>query len=91
VLAKQTFRKVGQLFINEALARQVVFNGHVLDGYSQLSAEVVRLRSRVAELEQALEASRAPAPVKPPVLKVDAPPRPRAKKADAKPRRPRSK
>lgn len=68
VLAKQTFRKVGQLFINEALARQVVFNGHVLDGYSQLSAEVMRLRARVAELESELErAAKAPVLEVPPV------------------------
>ncbi|MDX2008651.1 MAG: hypothetical protein SFW67_00590 [Myxococcaceae bacterium] len=53
VLAKQAFRTVGQLFINEALARQVAFNGQVLDGYSQLSAEVVRLREKVAQLERA--------------------------------------
>ncbi len=89
VLAKQTFRKVGQLFINEALARQVVFNGHVLDGYSQLSAEVIRLRSRVAELESELErAAKAPVlevprvkPAKPPAPKPKAtkPPKPRAR------------
>lgn len=51
VLAKQLFRRAGQLFINEALSRQVVFNGQVLDGYAQLSAEVVRLRAKVATLE----------------------------------------
>lgn len=50
-LAKVTFRKLGQVFINEALARQVVFNGHVRDSYAQLSAEVLRLRARLAELE----------------------------------------
>jgi hypothetical protein len=92
VLAKQTFRKVGQLFINEALARQVVFNGHVLDGYSQLSAEVVRLRGRLAELEQALEAAQrarpAPSP-KPPVLEVREKPAPAPKRRPKTPRKPR--
>lgn len=91
VMAKQTFRKVGQLFINEALARQVVFNGHVLDGYSQLSAEVMRLRSRVAELESELE--RATTPAKAPVLEVPSvkPPKPPAPKTKAtKPRKPRA-
>lgn len=88
VLAKQTFRKVGQLFINEALARQVVFNGHVLDGYSQLSAEVMRLRARVAELESELERA-----AKAPVLEVSRvkpakPPAPKTK--PTKPRKPRA-
>lgn len=61
VIAKQVFRKAGQLFINEALGRQVAFNGQVLDGYASLSAEVVRLRARIAELE----AERAAPPKKP--------------------------
>lgn len=65
-LAKVTFRKLGQVFINEALARQVVFNGHVRDSYAQLSAEVLRLRARLAELEaQAKLAAPVTAP-KPP-------------------------
>lgn len=51
MLAKTAFRRVGQIFINEALGRQTVFNGHVRDSYAQLSAEVQRLRARVAELE----------------------------------------
>ena len=51
VLAKRLFRSAGQLFINEALARQRLFNGHVRDSYAQLSSEVLRLRARVAELE----------------------------------------
>lgn len=50
-LAKSAFRRVGQIFINETLGRQTVFNGHVRDSYAQLSAEVQRLRARVAELE----------------------------------------
>lgn len=52
VLAKRVFRIAGQIFINEALGRQRVFNGHVTDSYAQLSAEVMRLRQRVAELEK---------------------------------------
>lgn len=63
VLAKRVFRIAGQIFINEALGRQRVFNGHVTDSYAQLSAEVMRLRQRVAELEK-LE-KQAPPPPKP--------------------------
>jgi hypothetical protein len=63
VAAKQAFRAAGQIFINEALGRQSVFNGHVRDSYAQLSSEVLRLRARLAELEAKLE----PAP--PPVAK----------------------
>jgi hypothetical protein len=51
VLAKRLFRVAGQALINETLARQRLFNGHVRDSYAQLSAEVMRLRTRVAELE----------------------------------------
>lgn len=57
--AKRVFRAVGQIFINEALGRQVTFNGHVRDSYAQLSAEVLRLRARVEELETG---ARAPTP-----------------------------
>jgi hypothetical protein len=49
LLAKWAFRKSCQVFINEALARQRAFNGHVRDSYAQLSAEVMKLRT---ELEQ---------------------------------------
>lgn len=56
MLAKSAFRRVGQIFINEALARQVLFNGHVRDSYAQLSSEVVALRQHVAQLELALAA-----------------------------------
>jgi hypothetical protein len=83
VLAKRAFRSVGQLFINEALARQVAFNAQVLDGYSQLSAEVVRLREQVAQLERersALVAERPPPPPKP------APKKPVAKKPPSRKR-----
>lgn len=62
VLAKRVFRIAGQLFINEALGRQRVFNGHVTDSYAQLSAEVMRLRQRVAELEKPEKEPAAPAP-----------------------------
>ena len=48
--AKRVFRIVGPIFINEALSRQVVFNGHVRDSYAQLSAEVLLLRARIEEL-----------------------------------------
>lgn len=58
MLAKQGFRRVGQVLINEALARQVVFNGHVRDSYAQLSSDMLRMRLRIAELEAALAASR---------------------------------
>ncbi|AEI68781.1 hypothetical protein [Corallococcus macrosporus] len=50
LLAKWAFRKSCQVFINEALGRQRVFNGHVRDSYAQLSAEVLRLRREVEEL-----------------------------------------
>ncbi len=63
VAAKQAFRAAGQIFINEALGRQTVFNGHVRDSYAQLSSEVLRLRARLAELEAKLEPP--PAPKKP--------------------------
>src|SRR5690242_6485476 len=52
LLAKWLFRAGGQVFINEALARQKRFNGHVRDSYAQLSAEVVRLRERLDALEK---------------------------------------
>lgn len=50
VVAKWAFRKSCQVFINEALGRQRVFNGHVRDSYAQLSAEVLRLRREVEQL-----------------------------------------
>ena len=52
LLAKWAFRKTCQIFINEALARQRQFNGHVRDSYAQLSAEVLRLRSEVDALRK---------------------------------------
>jgi len=65
VLAKRLFRTAGQIFINEALGRQTAFNGHVRDSYAQLSAEVLRLRQRVAELEQQKTVMAAPVVAKP--------------------------
>lgn len=47
LLAKWTFRATCQLFINEALARQRLFNGHVRDSYAQLSAEVLKLQQEM--------------------------------------------
>lgn len=52
LLAKRLFRAGGQLFINETLARQKRFNGHVRDSYAQLAAEVIRLRERLDALEK---------------------------------------
>ena len=77
VLAKRVFRIAGQIFINEALGRQRVFNGHVTDSYAQLSAEVMRLRRRVAELEK--EAPK-PAPEPKPKSKSDSTPKPTKKR-----------
>jgi hypothetical protein len=59
VLAKQAFRAAGQLFINETLGRQRLFNGHVRDAYAQLSAELLRLRAQVAALELELKKTEA--------------------------------
>jgi hypothetical protein len=52
LVAKWAFRKTCQVFINEALARQRAFNGHVRDSYAQLSAEVLRLRKEVDRLKR---------------------------------------
>jgi hypothetical protein len=52
LLAKWAFRKSCQVFINEALSHQRVFNGHVRDSYAQLSAEVLKLRAQVDALEK---------------------------------------
>ena len=51
VAAKWVFRKTCQLFINEALGRQRLFNSQVRDLSAQLAAEVIRLRARVEALE----------------------------------------
>jgi hypothetical protein len=53
LLAKWAFRKTCQVFINEALSRQRVFNGHVRDSYAQLSAEVLKLQREVESLKGA--------------------------------------
>lgn len=62
LVAKWAFRKTCQVFINETLGRQRVFNGHVRDSYAQLSAEVIRLRAEV----ETLRAAQATAPAEPP-------------------------
>lgn len=62
LLFKWLFRAGGQVFINEALSRQKRFNGHVRDSYAQLSAEVLRLRARLDELEAAKAPPAAPSP-----------------------------
>jgi hypothetical protein len=54
LVLKWAFRASGQIFINEAFARQKRFNGHVRDSYAQLAAEVVRLRERLDAAESAL-------------------------------------
>lgn len=78
LVAKWLFRAGGQIFINETLARQKRFNGHVRDSYAQLSAEVIRLRTRLDELQAAsarpTPAASAPAPKlrpKPPPAKLE--------------------
>lgn len=63
ILAKWVFRKTGQVFINEALGRQRVFNGHVRDSYAQLSAEILRLREELERLKSA-KPSRPATPTK---------------------------
>lgn len=45
--AKWAYRRTCQVFINETLARQRLFNAQVFDAYVQLSAEVKRLRESV--------------------------------------------
>ncbi|MFO0599549.1 MAG: hypothetical protein U0228_29860 [Myxococcaceae bacterium] len=86
-IAKRVFRRAGQVFINEALGRQTVFNGHVRDSYAQLSAEVMRLRARVAELE-AQQSAPVPAPkpvAAPKPIAAPKPPPPPPPPAAAKP------
>ncbi|MFY0524533.1 hypothetical protein ACN28I_15650 [Archangium gephyra] len=79
LVAKWAFRKTCQVFINEALSRQRVFNGHVRDSYAQLSAEVIRLRAEVETLRAAQGAS----PAQPPPAEAPARPRRTAKQAKA--------
>ncbi|MCI0570586.1 MAG: hypothetical protein L0Y66_07535 [Myxococcaceae bacterium] len=62
LVAKWAFRKTCQVFINEALARQRTFNGHVRDGYAHLSAEVQRLQQEVEQLRAAQTAAREQPP-----------------------------
>lgn len=79
LVAKWAFRKTCQVFINETLGRQRVFNGHVRDSYAQLSAEVIRLRAEVETLRAAQAASQA----QPPPAEAPARPRRTAKQAKA--------
>lgn len=75
LVAKWAFRKSCQVFINEALGRQRVFNGHVRDSYAQLSAEVIRLRREVEQL-RARQAGMPPEDDRRPVAaKADGPPK----------------
>jgi hypothetical protein len=55
VTSKKLFRRLGQIFINEAFARQTRFNEAATDSYAQLSAEIMRLRQRVESLEKQLK------------------------------------
>lgn len=67
VAAKWAFRKTCQVFINETLSRQRLFNGHVRDSYAQLSAEVLRLRAEVESLKKKpAQAKPSPAQANPP-------------------------
>jgi hypothetical protein len=60
-LAKWVFRRTCQVFINEALGRQRVFNAQVRDMTAQLAAEVIQLRQRVEALESERRRASAPA------------------------------
>ena len=66
VAAKWIFRKTCQLFINEALGRQRLFNSQVRDLSAQLAAEVIRLRARVETLEAEKAARERTARLAPP-------------------------
>jgi hypothetical protein len=89
LLAKWTFRRTCQVFINETLGRQRLFNGHVRDAYAQLSADVNALRAEVMALRarpegqataEAVIAAVRPRPKKPaekPARKPTPPKRPR--------------
>lgn len=74
LVVKGVFRFAGQIFINEAFARQKRFNSHVRDSYAQLSAEMKTLRERLDAAEAANDAAAAPAPAKKPTPTV-APPK----------------
>jgi hypothetical protein len=51
VVLRWAFHKAFHFFVDETLARQRVFNGHVRDAYAQLSAEVVSLRKELNGLK----------------------------------------
>ena len=74
LLAKSIFRRTCQPFINEALGRQRLFNGHVRDISAQLAAEVIRLRARVEALEAERGSSAGARP----------PPRPRRRRGKSR-------
>ncbi len=74
VAAKWVFRRTCQLFINEALGRQRLFNAQLRDLSAQLAAEVIRLRAQV----EALEAEKAKAER---TARLSPPPRRRTGKA----------
>jgi hypothetical protein len=50
LLAKWAFRKSCQVFINETLARQRLFNENTRQAYAELSAEMLQLKTMVATL-----------------------------------------
>jgi hypothetical protein len=88
VVAKWAFRKSCQVLINETLARQRVFNGHVRDSYAQLSAEVLRLRAEVEQLRAREQAAQAVAEAALPArAEVKRPRAPRRGTAPKQPRR----
>lgn len=64
LLAKWGFRRTCQVFINEALSRQRLFNGHVRDAYAQLSADVLALKTEVEALRRPTASGGAAAPAK---------------------------
>lgn len=53
LVAKWGFRKTCQVFVNEILGRQRLFNGHVRDAYGLLSADLLRLQEEVEALKGA--------------------------------------
>jgi len=66
VAAKWLFRRTCQVFINEALGRQRLFNAQVRDLSAQLAAEVIQLRARVEALEAEKRAWEATPRLSPP-------------------------
>ena len=54
VVLKKVYRKVARPLINETLARQGLFNANTRDSVALLSAEVLKLKAQVAQLERPL-------------------------------------